>query len=221
MIRIRNYGAGIAMAVLLSSVWEGCAPARKEQPLPIMGRREVVRTVVEGVERVDTVYHTIPDYSFVNQDSAVVTPQTFEGKIYVSDFFFTSCPTICPIMKTQMLRVYEHIAEMPDVLILSHSIDPEYDTVALLYDFAERLGMSSAKWHFVTGEKEKIFEVGQKGYMVTAQEDSSEPGGYLHSGAFVLVDKQRRVRGFYDGTKEDQVDRLIRDIDKLRREYEK
>jgi protein SCO1 len=221
MIRIRNYGAGIAMTVLLSMGWEGCAPAMKEQPLPIMGRREVVRTMVEGVEKVDTVYHTIPDYSFVNQDSAVVTPQTFEGNIYVSDFFFTSCPTICPIMKTQMLRVYEHIADMPDVRILSHSIDPEYDTVALLRDFAERLGVSSAKWHFVTGEKEKIFEVGQKGYMVTAQEDSSEPGGYLHSGAFVLVDKQRRVRGYYDGTKEDQVDRLIRDLDKLRREYEK
>ena len=177
-----------------------------------MGRTEYTLT--------DTIYHTIKEFEFVNQDSTVVNLSTFEGKIFVSDFFFTSCPTICPIMKTQMLRVYEKIENYDDVAILSHSIDPEYDTVALLKDFSERLGVSAPKWHFVTGDKQKIYEQGQRSYMVTAMEDKTAPGGLLHSGAFVLVDKEKRVRGFYDGTKPEEVDILMKDIDILRAEYE-
>lgn len=180
--------------------------------LPYLGRKEVSGS--------DTTYHTIADYKFVNQDSNFVTPATFEGKVYVSDFFFTSCPTICPIMKTQMLRIHEKIKDNEEVMILSHSIDPEHDTVAVLKEFSERLGVKSDKWHFVTGEKSEIFKIGQTSYMVTAVEDGSEPGGYIHSGAFILVDKERRVRGLYDGTKADQVDRLMVDLDKLLKEYE-
>jgi protein SCO1/2 len=104
-------------------------------------------------------------------------------------------------------------------MFLSHTIDPDHDTVALLHDFAERLGVSSNKWHFVTGPKEYIYEIGQNSYMVTAMEDENEPGGYLHSGAFILVDPDRHIRGLYDGTREDQVDRLISDIPKLLQEY--
>ena len=111
----------------------------KEKPLPIFGER--------NVEGKDTVYHTIAHFEFVNQDSATITNDTFKDKIYVADFFFTSCRTICPIMKTQMLRVYDTIQNKSDVLILSHTIDPEYDTVALLHDFAKRLGVDSKKWH--------------------------------------------------------------------------
>lgn len=194
--------------------------APKEEKLPIMGRKEISEKEVNGEMVADTVYHQIGDFSFVNQDSIVVTQDTFKDQIYIADFFFTSCPTICPIMKTQMLRVYDTIQDLNDVMILSHTIDPEYDTVALLRDFAERLGVTSDKWHFVTGEKEKIYEIGQRSYMVTALEDQSQPGGFVHSGAFILVDKERRVRGLYDGTKPDQVDRLIRELAILRKEYE-
>lgn len=168
----------------------------------------------------DTIYHTIPDFSFTNQDGKTVTQETFKDKIYIADFFFTTCPTICPIMKTQMLRVYEKYKENPDVLILSHTIDPTYDTVEVLHEFADRLGVSSDTWHFVTGEKEKIYDIGQNSYMVTAREDPEEPGGYLHSGAFLIVDKQRRIRGIYDGTKPDKVDILMQDVDRLLKEYE-
>src|SRR5689334_1570984 len=112
-----------------------CSP-EKEKPLPIFGEREVVAKEVNGQKVADTVYHTIANFRFVNQDSAFVTNETFRGKIYVADFFFTSCRTICPKMKTQMLRVYDSIQGMPDVLILSHTIDPDYDTVGLLHDFA-------------------------------------------------------------------------------------
>ena len=184
---------------------------QQEKPLPILGHRTVADS--------DTIYHTIADFKFVNQDSALVTNQTFKDKIYVADFFFTSCRTICPIMKTQMLRVYESTSDLPDVKMLSHTIDPEYDTVALLHGFAQRLGVSSDRWHFVTGQKDSIYKIAQTSYFATAMEDKTEPDGFIHSGAFLLIDKDRRIRGKYDGTKEDDVNRLIADIKKLRREY--
>ena len=119
-------------------------------------------------------------------------------------------------MKTQMLRVYEAIREMPDVLLLSHTIDPEYDTVALLHDFAARLDVESKRWHFVTGAKDSIYKIAQTSYFATAMEDTTEPDGFIHSGAFLLIDKKGRIRGKYDGTKEEDVNQLIVDIKKLR-----
>lgn len=196
----------VIVVVLVSSC------AKKETPLPIFGQREVL----DG----DTIYHKIAKFQFVDQDSTIVTNETFKDQIYVSDFFFTSCRTICPIMKTQMLRVYEATSDIPDFKLLSHSIDPEYDTVALLHDFAKRLGVSSNRWHFVTGVKDSIYKIAQTSYFATAMEDKSEPDGFIHSGAFLLIDKDQRIRGKYDGTKEDDVNRLLADINRLRKEYE-
>jgi protein SCO1/2 len=187
-----------------------CSPP-PEKPLPIFGEREIAGT--------DTTYHTIANFQFVNQDSVIVTNETFKNKIYVADFFFTSCRTICPIMKTQMLRVHDSIKDMDDVLIISHTIDPEYDTVGLLHDFANRLGVTSEKWHFVTGAKDSIYSLAQTSYFATAMEDKSEPDGFIHSGAFLLIDKHRRIRGKYDGTVEEDVNRLLADIARLRKEY--
>jgi protein SCO1/2 len=183
------------------------SPDRK---LPILGTREFNGR--------DTVYHVIAPFSFVDQDGAVVTNATVTGKIYVADFFFTSCRTICPIMKTQMLRVYEATADMPDVLLISHTIDPEWDTVALLHDYAERLGVDSRRWHFLTGVKDSIYKIAQTSYYATAMEDRSEPDGFIHSGAFLLIDREGRIRGKYDGTREEEVNQLVGDIKRLRRE---
>lgn len=192
-----------------------CGKVNSTYELPILGRSEIVETETESGTTYDTVYHTITDFAFVDQDSNMVTNETFANQVYVADFFFTSCPTICPVMKQQMLRVYEVYKDNPKVGILSHSIDPEYDTVALLHEFAERLGVTSDKWHFVTGDKEDIYEIGEKSYMVVANEDESAPGGFIHSGAFLLVDQKRRIRGVYDGTVPEQVDILINDIKRL------
>lgn len=175
--------------------------------LPIMGERDFVNG--------DSVYHTIPDFSFVNQDSSIITNKTYEGKIYVADFFFTTCPTICPVMKKQMLRVYEKYKENPKVGILSHTIDPRHDSVKVLKEYASQLGINGKMWNFVTGEKAKIYEIGEKSYYVTAGEDSTAAGGIIHSGAFILVDTKRRVRGIYDGTKETDVTKLIKDMEVL------
>lgn len=188
--------------------------------LPILGRSEIKNVSFENGIKADTIFHTIRDFSFTNQDGKEVTQDTFKDKIYIADFFFTTCPTICPIMKTQMLRVYEKYKDNPDVLILSHSIDTKHDSVAVLHEFADRLGVTSDRWHFVTGDQDEIEDIGQNSYMVTVREDVDEVGGYLHSGAFLLIDKDRRVRGIYDGTKEEKVDILLKDIGRLQKEYE-
>jgi protein SCO1/2 len=200
--------ASINLLALLVTIG-GC---ENKKPLPIFGNRYV--------ENGDTIYHTIDAFEFVDQDSSIFTNASVRGKIYVADFFFTSCRTICPIMKTQMVRVYEATQNLDDVILVSHTIDPEYDTVALLHDFAERLGVETNRWHFLTGQKDSIYKVAQKSYFTTAMEDRTEPDGFIHSGAFLLIDKKARIRGKYDGTKEVDVNRLIADIKRLRMESE-
>jgi len=193
------------LSLLLASCIE-----QKEEKLPILGEKDVTAT--------DTIYHTIGNFRLVNQDSIVVTNETLKGKIYVADFFFTSCRTICPIMKTQMHRVYEVIQDDTEVLLVSHTIDPEHDTVALLHDYADRLGVKSNKWYFLTGVKDSIYYLAQTSYFATAMEAEGEPDGFIHSGAFLLIDKKGRIRGKYDGTKEEDVNRLLKDIEVLKKE---
>lgn len=214
-LRFKLSSFGLFVLIAFSSCTR---PDQEEKPLPIFGQRTVVEKQVNGKIVADTVYHTIADFQFFNQDSVVITNETFNGKIYVADFFFTTCRTICPIMKTQMARVNNAIHEMPDVLILSHSIDPEYDTVGLLHDYAERLGAKSDKWFFATGKpRDYVFNLAQTSYFATAMEDKSEPDGFVHSGAFLLIDQQGRIRGKYDGTIEEDVNRLLTDIMSLRK----
>ena len=186
----------------------GC---QQEKKLPFLGPKEVLK---QG----DTLYHKIPDFKFLNQDSLWVSQKDMAGKIYVADFFFTTCPTICPKMKTQLLRIYDKFAEDDRVRILSHTIDPEYDGVRVLKDYAKKLNITSPRWNLVTGKKSDIYRLGEKSYMVTAQEDANEEGGFVHSGAFILVDKNRHVRGIYDGTKEEDVNHLIEDMTLLLKE---
>lgn len=196
----------VALAISCSSPSE---KTNETAELPILGERYVD-------DNQDTVYHSIADFAFVNQVGDTIRKEDMAGKIYVADFFFTTCPTICPVMKKEMLRVYEQFKGDPNFRILSHSIDPSHDTQAVLKDYAEKLGVpDAATWNFLTGDQEKIFEIGQTSYLTTTMADDMEPGGFLHSGAFLLVDQQGRIRGVYDGTKTDQVDRLLADIPKL------
>ena len=196
----------VALAISCSSPSEKSSEVVE---LPILGERYVD-------DNQDTVYHSIADFAFVNQLGDTVRKEDMAGKVYVADFFFTTCPTICPVMKKEMLRVYEQFKGDPNFRILSHTIDPTHDTQAVLQDYADKLGVpDAATWNFLTGDQEKIFEIGQTSYLTTTMADELEPGGFLHSGAFLLVDQQGRIRGVYDGTKAEQVDRLLADIPKL------
>ena len=184
-----------------------CGGTPDQQRLPVLGLSEVS-------EAGDTTYHTLPDFALWDQDSNLVTQENVEGKIRVSDFFFTTCPTICPKMSQQMLRLHDALLEEQHVILLSHSIDPEHDSVAVLKRYADALGVKSTKWRLMTGDKDAIYDLAEQ-YLVSAGEDPNAPGGYIHSGAFIRVYPQRRVRGFYDGTDAEAVDRLLKDIYRL------
>jgi protein SCO1/2 len=186
--------------------------------LPIMGNREAVTKTVNGKEVVDTVYQTIPDFKFVNQYGDTITQKSLKGDIYVADFFFTTCPSICPIMHRNMLNVYNEFKNVPDFKIISHTIDPKHDSVAVMKKYANKLGISGNSWWLLQGNKEQTYDLGQKNYLVAVKQDDGTPGGYVHQGWFVLVDKQKRIRGYYDGTDEKQVTKMIEDIKILRAE---
>lgn len=151
-------------------------------------------------------------FRFLNQDSQIVNSAMLQGKVWVADFFFTSCPTICPRMSGQMARLRDTFALEDQVVLLSHSIDPEHDKPYVLKAYAERLGgTAGGRWHLLTGEKDSIYALAEE-YSISVAVDEKAPGGFIHSGAFVLVDQEGRIRGFYDGTRESDVDRLIADI---------
>ncbi len=202
----RFFVCATAIAVAVAS----CQDETSNRPLPILGERDIA---ANG----DTIYPVIPDFSFIDQDSQVVNNATFAGKAYIADFFFIHCPTICPKVKANGLRIYEKFKNEDRLLILSHSIDVKNDTVAALRHHAEKLGIDSRKWHLVTGDHDAIYAIADD-YFSVAKEDPSSPGGFDHSGRIILVDKNRHVRSFCDGTNAESVDKFMNDIEKLLKE---
>ena len=188
--------------------------------LPIYYPEDVKTTVVNGKEKNDTVYHTIPPFKFINQDGDTVTEKKFENKMYVADFFFTTCPTICPKMMFNMEKINAVTQKNPDLLLISHSVNPVHDSVPVLKEYANLVHADSKKWMLVTGNKKDIYDIGIDGYKLAVNEDPRAPGGFLHSELFVLVDKEKRIRGYYDGTDSSAVNKLIHDIKVLGAEYE-
>lgn len=180
--------------------------------LPILGNREPVTKNVNGKQVTDTIYQTIPAFKFVNQYGDTITNKSLDGKIYVADFFFTSCPDICPVMHRNMLPVYNEFRSNPDFRILSHSIDPKYDTVPVLKRYADKMGVTGNTWWFLHGSKDEVYSIA-KNYLVSVQETR-----HVHDGFFILVDKQKRVRGMYLGTDEQKVKEMMDDIKVLMEE---
>lgn len=195
-----------------------CTSTEKEK-LPILGHRQVVEKTVNGVLVTDTVFQTVPSFTFVNQDSSLITDKDFDGKIYVVDFFFTSCPSICPIMHRNMLEVYKKFKGNPEVKLVSHTIDYKYDTPEVLKKYASKLGVEGDQWEFLRGTRDSVYAFAEKHYLTAVGEDSAADGGFIHEGWFVLVDKEKRLRGAYDGTKEDQVALLMNDMETLLAAY--
>jgi len=190
----------------------------EQKRLPILGERHAATKEVDGKTVTDTVYQTIPAFSFINQDSVTITDRYFNNSIYVADFFFTSCPSICPIMSKNLLKVLKKYQGNEQVKILSHSIDTKYDTPWVLKRYANKLGVTGDQWQFVHGSESAIYGIADK-YMVYAKEDSNAPGGFEHQGWLILVDKDKRIRGAYDGTNTEQVNQLMADMDILLAEY--
>lgn len=181
--------------------------------LPILGPRDVA-------ENGDTIYHTIKAFSFVDASGAKVSEVDFDSSIYIADFVFTKCEGICPVMTREMSRVQEYYKTNNTVKMLSHSVDPEYDKGVVLTDYADKYNAIPGKWFFVTGDVKQIYDMAVHSYFVTAGTEESDIG-FVHSEKLVLIDKQKRIRGFYDGTNKEDVERLILEINVLLQEYER
>lgn len=201
----------ISGLILLSA----CNSANQTATLPILGQREAVTKTIDGKQVTDTVYQTIPAFKFVNQYGDTITDKNLDGKIYVADFFFTSCPSICPVMQRNMLTVYNEFKNDPNVKILSHTIDPKHDTISVLKSYADKLGISGNSWWLLYGKKEDTYQLAEKHYLVAVNDGKD---GLIHEGWFILVDKQKRIRGSYDGTIPEQVAKLVADIHTLQLE---
>ena len=214
------------MQRLFSLFFSGCLLAgitgcdsNTSKTLPILGSREPVTHVVDGKEVTDTVYHSIPDFELLNQDSVLITNQLFGNGVYIANFFFTHCPSICPTVQRNLFKVYEKYKDDDRVKFLSHSIDFRHDSPSVLKSYAQKLGVTNDQWQFVTGSKTAIYGLSDS-YMVYTKEDSSIPGGYDHSGYLLLVDSNRHIRGAYDGTNDEQLQLLFDDLAILLKEYE-
>ena len=203
----------ISLSTIILSLFYSALKPKKTLPIynPSMVNPELVDSTVQYISK----YHTISDFSFTNQNGKIITQKDYEGKIYVADFFFTTCGSICPKMTMNLAVIQKEIINNPKVMLLSHTVFPETDSVSVLKNYAVKNGVIDNKWNLVTGDKKQIYTMARKSYLAVKLGKPNELYDMVHTENFVLVDSKRRVRGFYDGTKEEDIQRLIDDINFL------
>lgn len=199
-----------------SAVLLACKFNAEKKVLPIYGERKAVTRIVNGQKTFDTIYQTIPPIHYINQNGDSISDKNIEGKIHVADFFFTTCPSICPIMQRNMLNVYNAFKADNNIKILSYTIDPQHDSVSVLKKYADKLGITGNSWWLLQGHKDQTYLLA-KSYLVSVQE-KNPAGEYIHDGYFILIDAKKRIRGSYNGTNPDEVNKLIEDIKALKTE---
>lgn len=175
-----------------------------KRKLPIYNPSDVNPELVDSTVQYIGRDHKIADFAFTNQNGKTITQEDYKGKIYVADFFFTTCPTICPIMTDNMVWLQKQIKDMPDVMLLSHSVTPDIDSVPVLKEYALKKGVIDLKWNMVTGDKKDIYYIARKSYLAVKTTNSSELYDMVHTENFILVDQKGRIRGFYNGTNLDK-----------------
>lgn len=188
-----------------------------EKPLPIYNPDTIDATLVDSTIQHIKKYHKIADFSLTNQNGKTITQNDYKDKIYVADFFFTTCQTICPIMTDHMRDIQKEIINDDDVMLLSHSVTPVIDSVAQLKKYAKLKGVNDAKWNLVTGDKKQIYELARKSYLAVKSAGNGDKYDMIHTENFMLIDKKRQIRGFYDGTDPEAISQLLDDIEKLKR----
>lgn len=190
---------------------------KKKLPIyqPAMVNAELVDSTLQYVKK----YHSIANFSLTNQNGETITQENYKNKIYIADFFFTTCPTICPIMTKNMGEIQSKIVKDTNVLLLSHSVTPDIDSVAQLKKYALEKGVIDTKWNLVTGSKKEIYELARKSYLAVKTDGDGGPYDMIHTENFILVDKEKRIRGFYDGTKTEDIEKLLSDLEILKKTY--
>lgn len=190
-----------------------------EKPLPIYQPSQVNFEMVDSTIQYQKKYHKIADFNLINQNGKTITQDDYKGKIYVADFFFTTCQSICPIMTDNMFEIQKKIIADDEIMLLSHTVTPEIDTVAQLKRYAVEKGVVDSKWNLVTGDKKQIYELARKSYLAVKNNGDGGPFGMIHTENFILIDKERQIRGFYDGTDSEEIERLLNDIKILKASY--
>jgi protein SCO1/2 len=180
--------------------------------LPFLGQCRYDTINRNGILFLDTIHHTVQNFSFTDQTGKTITEKDFKGKIYVADFFFTTCKSICPLMTTQLQRVIDAYKNEPSVLFLSHTVYPEHDSVSVLADYAERHHADPSRWHFVTGNKKELYTMARTSYLLSSDTGNGGGSDFVHTQKFALVDANRHVRGIYNGTDSTDVSKLITEI---------
>ena len=175
---------------------------------PAMVAPELVDESIQYVKK----YHTIAPFSVINQNGQAISEQDYDNSIYVADFFFTTCPSICPIMTKNMYALQQRLGPYLDVKLLSFSVTPEIDTVEQLKRYAIENKVNDSRWNLVTGSKKEIYELARKSYLVVKEDGDGGPHDMIHTENFVLVDKKKRIRGYYDGTQAAAMNEILRDI---------
>lgn len=208
----------VLSVVIITAIYQILSPT---VTLPVYQPNMVNAELVDSTKLHVKKYHTIADFALLNQNGDTITQKNYENKIYIADFFFTTCPTICPIMTDNMLKLQEILKTQDNVLLLSHTVTPEIDSVPVLKAYAEKKGVNDAKWNMVTGEKQQIYDLARKSYLVAKYEPFDGDYDMIHTENFVLVDTRRRIRGFYDGTNWDEMEDLLKDLEMLQREEQK
>ncbi|KAA3623621.1 MAG: SCO family protein [Flavobacterium sp.] len=204
----------ILSAIIITIMYQALDP---KKVLPVYQPTDVTTELVDSTVQHVKKYHTIADFSLTNQNGEQITQKDYEGKIYVADFFFTTCQTICPVMTDHMAAIQKELQNDNEVLLLSHTVTPEIDSVPQLKKYALEKGVDDHKWNLVTGSKKEIYNLARKSYLAAKDLPYSEYD-LIHTENFVLVDKKRRIRGFYDGTNPDDIERLLEDIEVLKAE---
>ena len=207
----------LIISVIIISIFYSILKPKKV--LPIYQPTQVSTELVDSTIQHKKKYHKIADFSLINQNGETITQDNYKDKIYVADFFFTTCKTICPIMTKNMHIIQKNIITDNEVMLLSHSVTPEIDTVAQLNRYAKEKHVNSSKWNLVTGDKKQIYELARKSYLAVKDDGDGGLFDMVHTENFMLIDKKRQIRGFYDGTNLEDINRLLDDIAILKEEY--
>jgi protein SCO1/2 len=207
----------LILSIIIISIFYSILKPKKTLPIyqPAQVSIELVDTTIQHQKR----YHKIADFSLTNQNGKTITQEDYKNKIYVADFFFTTCQTICPIMTKNMHEVQKQFITDDEVMILSHTVTPDIDTVAQLKRYAKEKNVNASKWNLVTGDKKQIYELARKSYLAVKDNGDGGPFDMIHTENFMLIDKERQIRGFYDGTDMEEIERLIDDIKTLKASY--
>ena len=207
---------GVVSSIILLLFYKALLPQKKLPVFqPAMVNYELVDSTIQHIKK----YHRIADFELINQNGKTVTHENFNGKIYIADFFFTTCPTICISMTDNLLKVQKEIQNNPNILLISHSVTPKIDSVTQLKKYAIEKGVNDKKWHLVTGDKKEIYKLARKSYLAVKDEGDGGPFDMIHTENFILVDPDKRIRGFYDGTDPKEIKRLLLEIKILNSEY--